>query len=110
MPSGAVPRDLLPGVVWDAAAESRWEALAADMVGRGLLPEDAEREARWAVEAELHRAFLKARVVEGVECKTPEAKRAMFKAWVSWYGEVRANRIADAIRHAGLCEKILKEW
>lgn len=110
IPSGNVPRTLCPGVEWDERAELRYIELTRQFRAKGMTGADAGREARWAVEIALHQAFVKRLVIQGCECRTDEAKRAVFVEWRTRYGLEVAQSIAGIIKHDALREKVVKSW
>jgi hypothetical protein len=109
-PSGPVPRELVAGVLWDAKAEERYQERAAIQQHDGnMTREDAEREALWSVEAELHRFFVRDRVFEGQGCSSPQEKRDLVARWTSLYGEPRTTRLVAVLKDPKQTDLILRE-
>lgn len=98
-PSGTIPRELAPGVVWDDAAEEAYQERAAIMQHDGRMPqEQAEQEARWAVELSLHHQFQTKQVARARACRTPQEKLALVAEWTEKYGKDRADRLISAVK------------
>ena len=98
--SGDVPRELTPGVVWDRHAEKRFVQAVSEW-RRGRIPltdEDAEREARWGIEASLYRRFWCRVMSEAKACRTDQEKREAYRRWVEKFGKQRADEIAAKAR------------
>ena len=111
MSSGPVPRELVAGVVWDAAAEELFLSHRDSMVLSGRFTEkQAAQEALWSVEAGLHRRFIKGLVVRGDQCQYDREKQEVFAEWRRLYGSERAGRVAAILKDAKLKAKVLAEW
>lgn len=113
--SGVVPRELIPGIVWDAAAESRFVSLAEAILAKANQKvdgwhESSLREALWAVESDLHRKFIKARVLEANRCTRNEEKRAVIANWRGLFGDERASRLQRIVRDEKLNKTVVEKW
>lgn len=114
-PSGEVPREVAPGVLWDAFAEAEYAATVEAMtqhglMGRGYRLDDAVRSARWAVEADLHRRCIRREIEIGERSLyDPEAKRALVARWQQEYGALRADELVRLMK-SETRRTILKEW
>lgn len=106
--SGAVPRELAAGVVWESPDEVAWLSRYRLLVASGLPAGDAEREARWIVEADLHRRFVRRNVEKALKCRTANDKRALYQEWIAQFGKARADALARAVKHDRLREAALK--
>lgn len=113
--SGVVPRELVPGVVWDESAESRFVSLAEAILSKANQKidgwhETSLREARWAVEADLHRKFVKARVIEANRCTSNIQKKAVIADWRKKFGDERASRLQRIVRDVKLNQTVVEKW
>lgn len=106
--SGAVPRVLQPGIVWDEAAEAAWVAAYRNLIASGLPAGDADREARWLVEADICRKFYRRNVERALSCRTNGEKRALYQGWVKEFGKQRAERLAGFVKNEKAREAALK--
>lgn len=105
--SGVVPRELIAGITWDAAAEEAFVELYAKRIAEGFSPAISEREARYAVERRLFSLFYKAQVTRAVYCRTDSDKRNVFKSWVEQFGRDRADRLASMVKSQKLSDAAL---
>lgn len=115
--SGPVPRELFPGIVWCEQAEARFVEFAQEYLrklgDRSETPgfrEAAIREARWAVEIDLHHKFTKARVLEAGRCVSPDSKRKLVAEWKRLYGVERTDRLVGMLKNDKLKQTILEKW
>lgn len=113
--SGQVPRELIPGIVWDDAAESRFVLFAEQILAKANQKidgwrESCLREALWAVETDLHRKFIKARVMEANRCTSNQDKRAVIANWRSKFGDERASRLQRIVRDEKLNKTVVEKW
>ncbi len=105
--SGEVPRTLYPGVVWDSAAEDLYQANYERFTLRGMNHEQAEREARWAVEISLSRRHVGEQVRAAVACRTNADKRTLYRWWVQQFGKARADRLAACVKNEKSCKEMV---
>lgn len=111
--SGAVPREIAPGVIWDDAAERRFvEAVRHDItfgiMGNARPRADAEKSAREMIEAGLHSQFISRELVKAQRCGSPDAKRALVAEWRK-LGDVRAEElIRCAAAELSVRQKLIK--
>lgn len=96
--SGEVPRTLVPGVVWDEAAEAHFRTYYALVMERGGPEEFALRDAKWKVEIALHRAFIGQQMRAALGCKTTAEKRQLMSWWTNHFGAARAADLAKLAR------------
>lgn len=115
--SGPVPRELVPGVVWDDAAEADFrkahEELRSRFGGKWAAPQfadDAVREARWAVEIRLHQRFIKARMEEASRVWEPDEKRALVARWRREYGNARADELVGLAKSDHFRKVVREAW
>lgn len=115
--SGAVPRELIPGVVWCEKAEAEFVEFATGFLRKQgnkaechEIVESSIREARWAVEIRLHQRFCKARVVEANRCSSNVEKRAVIAKWRQLYGDERSSRLQRMVRDEKLNKTIVEKW
>lgn len=113
--SGLVPRELFPGIVWDDNAESRFVECATVLLRKANQKIDgweasSLREARWMVETDLHRRFIKARVIEADSCSSDNAKKLLVRRWKEMYGVERSDRLVRIVRHGELKKTVLMDW
>lgn len=113
--SGVVPRELMVGIVWDEAAETRFVSMAEEILAKANQKIDgwrefSLREALWAVEADLHRKFIKARVLEANRCSSNEEKRSVITGWRKQFGDERASRLQRIVRDEKLNKTVVEKW
>lgn len=113
--SGVVPRELMPGIVWDEAAESRFVSLADGILAKANQKvdgwhESALREARWVVESDLHRKFIKACVIDANSCTSVVEKKAVITSWRKRFGDERASRLQRIVRDEKLNKTVVEKW
>lgn len=98
-PSGAVPRQLAAGITWDQAAEDEYQAKLAALLDSGRYsPEMCAREALWAVEGQICRAFYRREVLRANRCSSPFQKRVLFSEWQRDLGRARADSLARMVK------------
>ena len=109
-PSGAVPRELIAGIVWESSHEQAYVALANEMVESGGAELKSEIEAFYVVHAGLCRRFTNREVKRAVQCVGADAKRKLMAEWTSRFGAARALNLATCSRESKLRDTILREW
>lgn len=112
--SGAVPRTIAPGVIWDEAAERRFVEsvrymVAHGLMGRGYPREDAERSSRLAIEAGLFRKMLRRELEEAARCRTDASKLEIDARWKRELGMVARNELVKLMR-TPLPKNVLEAW
>lgn len=113
--SGDVPREIAAGVVWDDEAERCFVDMVKAMttfglMGRGYSREDAERSARWAIEASLHRKAIKREIVAATRCRSPDQKREIAARWRRDLGQARADEIIRLMKDSHARKVVVEEW
>jgi len=108
-PSGAVPREMIPGITWDHRAEAMYQDAVKELrnsfEGKWSKPKfaaDVDREARWTVELWLHRRFLKDRVMDAMSVPDDRAKIALVADWRRMYGNPRTEYLIKVLRTPAL--------
>lgn len=97
--SGEVPRTFA-GLTWGAKEEARFVQLVAEIQAGKLAmgKEDAIREARWVIEADMTRKFWGDEIRLAKSCLSDNDKRRVFAGWIEKYGRDRAEQIAMKAR------------
>lgn len=115
--SGPVPRTIMPGIVWDEAAEKSFRAAVAELRtkfdfkwSQARFAADVEREARWIVEIGLHQKFAKERMAEADRTWEPAEKRALVARWRAAYGATRTEMLVNMAKSEHLKRVIREEW
>lgn len=107
IPSGVVPRELVPGVVWDEVAEALYQEKVEALRPRFVNEDQVQTEARWQVELVLHRRFLAEQMRAASNCFTAADKRRLYAWWQQRFGNERAQTLAnyaksDSLRKASV--------
>lgn len=119
--SGAVPREIMPGVIWDETAEKMFTDNLKSLMSRkpfsnlGVTPcfdfeKSAIQESIWMVEIKLHQLFIKRRFNEASSCYTPNAKKLLVERWSGLYGRSRTDRLIRMFRNVELKKTVLEKW
>lgn len=108
--SGAVPRELIKGVLWDAKAEAKFIDYVHGFLTMKLrlTLADAIREAKWAVEAWLYRQMWYREISAAINCQNPSEKQRLVKDWIARYGREKAQGFADAVLNKDRVKVLLK--
>jgi hypothetical protein len=95
--SGLVPREIVPGIEWDEAAERDY--LAKLEVLKLRMPEaTAAQEAKWAVEGALCRRHISDEVGRANRCRSDTEKKNLYTRWIKLFGEKRAKALARMVK------------